>query len=102
LAAHESRGSADISGMKITIQRDDVSYGPYTIEQVKELISQRRFAHLDLARVDGANHWYTLENLIIQDSFRRQRVRYIEEMNAKPQKDSGKNGKYAKRWQWKP
>jgi hypothetical protein len=88
--------------MNITIHRDDVSYGPYTLEQVKELITQRRFAHGDLACADGGGKWQPLENLLIQESFRRQRAKYIAEQNAAPKKDNSKKGKHANRWLWKP
>ena len=91
--------------MNITIHRDDVSYGPYTMEQVKELIARGRVGYGDLACVQGQEKWQPVENLIIQDSFRRQRQAYIAEMNSSPKKNGGNNrkaGKHAKRWLWKP
>jgi hypothetical protein len=88
--------------MNITIHRDDVSYGPYTLEQVKELVAQRRFAHGDLACVDGAGKWQPLENLLIQESFKRQRAHYIAELSSSPKKGNEKKGKHANRWLWKP
>ncbi len=88
--------------MNITIHRDEVSYGPYTLEQVTELISQHRFARGDLACVEGGSKWEPVENLIIQESFRRQRTKYIAEMNSSPKKRNEKKGKHANRWLWKP
>jgi hypothetical protein len=88
--------------MNITIHRDDVSYGPYTLKQVKELISQRRFTQSDLACVEGGDKWQPLENLLIQESFRRQRANYVAQMNSSPKKGDGKKGKHANRWLWKP
>ncbi len=100
---------ADIEGMNITIHRDDVSYGPYTMEQVKELIARGRIGYRDLACIHGQGKWQPVENLIIQDSFRRQREAYIEQMNSSPNpkkksggKGNGKGGKHANRWLWKP
>ncbi len=97
--------AADNRGMSITIHRDEVSYGPYTIEQVKELMAKGRLGRRDMACVEGKGKWQPLENLIIQDSFRKQRETYISELNSesKPRKKSdGKSGKHANRWLWKP
>jgi hypothetical protein len=90
--------------MNITIHRDDVSYGPYTMEQVKDLMARGRLGRRDMACVEGQGKWQPLENLIIQDSFRRQRATYITEMTTdpKPKKNDGKGGKHAHRWLWKP
>jgi hypothetical protein len=99
------RAVADNEGMNITIHRNNISYGPYTMEQVRELMTRGRLGHRDLACVEGAERWEPLENLIIQDSFRRQRAAYIAELNSDPKpkkKNDGKGGKHAKRWLWKP
>ena len=48
---------ADILGMNITIHRDEVSYGPYTMEQVKELVARGRLGRRDLACVEGQGKW---------------------------------------------
>jgi hypothetical protein len=97
---------ADKVGMNITIHRDDVSYGPYTMEQVKALVARGRLGRRDMACVEGKGKWQPLENLIIQDSFRNQREAYITESNSnpnsKPKKSDGKGGKHANRWLWKP
>jgi hypothetical protein len=98
--------SADILDMNITIHRDDVSYGPYTMDQVKELVARGRLGRADLACVEGQSKWQPLENLIIQESFRKQRQAYIVEMNSDPKpkkkKSNGKTGKWGDRWLWKP
>jgi hypothetical protein len=88
--------------MKITIHRDAISYGPYTLDQVRELVTQHRFARGDLACVEGEGKWRPLEELIVQESFRRQRANYIAEKNAAPKKGDGKKGRHANRWQWRP
>ena len=91
--------------MNITIHRDDVSYGPYTMEQVKDLVARGRLGRRDLACVEGQGKWQPVENLIIQESFRRQREAYITEMNTDPKpkkKSNGTGGKHANRWLWKP
>lgn len=93
-------------GMNITIHRDDVSYGPYSMDQVKELVARGRLGRADMACVEGQGKWQPLEHLIIQESFRRQRQAYIAEMNSDPKpkkkKSNGKSGKYGDRWLWKP
>jgi len=99
------RGCADIMGMNITIHRDDVSYGPYTMEQVRDLLTRGRLGRRDLACVEGQGKWQPVENLIIQDSFRRQRQAYVTQMNSDPKpkkKSNGSGGKHANRWLWKP
>ena len=94
--------------MNITIHRDDISYGPYTIEQVEELVARGRLVRADKACVEGGSTWEPVENLIIQESFKRQRAAYIAEMNSSPNpkkksNSSGdKGGKHANRWLWKP
>lgn len=92
--------------MNITIHRDEVSYGPYTMEQVKDLIARGRLGRADLACVEGQGKWQPLENLIIQESFRRQRAAYIAEAaSSSPnpkKKGTGKGGKHANRWLWRP
>jgi hypothetical protein len=96
---------ADKVGMNITIHRDEVSYGPYTMEQVTDLISRGRLGRSDLACVEGQGKWQPLENLMIQESFRRQRAAYIAELSSDPKpkkKNDGKGGKHANRWLWKP
>lgn len=89
--------------MNITIHRDDVTYGPYTMEQVKLLVAQHRLGSRDMARVEGETRWVPLENLLIQESFRRQRAAYIAEVHASSQQPKKKaGGKHANRWLWKP
>jgi hypothetical protein len=97
----EKSGSADIPGMNITIHRDEVSYGPYTMEQVKAMVAKGRVGRADLACLEGGSKWEPLENLIIQESFRRQRAAYVAEMNSSPKKKKS-GGKHANRWLWKP
>ncbi len=88
--------------MSITIHRDNINYGPYTMDQVKELIAQRRVVHGDLAWVDGGQKWERLENLIVKESFRRQREAYVKNSAPKPDRGAPKKGKHANRWEWKP
>jgi hypothetical protein len=71
---------SDKRGMSITIRRDDVDYGPYSIEQITELLAQRRITTSDLALAEGRTNWTPLENLIIQDSFRKQREAYVAKL----------------------
>jgi hypothetical protein len=66
--------------MSITIRRDDVDYGPYSIEQITELLAQRRITTSDQALAQGSTTWTPLENLIIQDSFRKQREAYVAKL----------------------
>ncbi|MEJ0000334.1 MAG: DUF4339 domain-containing protein [Verrucomicrobiota bacterium] len=63
--------------MSITIYRNAQNYGPYSIDEVKGMLDQKSLSRDDLAWADDAGKWQPVENLVIQESFRRQRSAYI-------------------------
>ena len=50
------------------IHREDKDYGPYSLEDVKDLVSQGILTSDDLAWVEGGNEWVPLGNLLAQVS----------------------------------
>lgn len=49
--------------MAIYIRRNDASYGPYPIEQVRDLIAQGMLRLDDLAQIEGDTHWRSLHEI---------------------------------------
>ena len=49
--------------MQITINRDGKNHGPYTIEQVHELLSSGSLQDIDLAYHEGASDWVLLKDV---------------------------------------
>ena len=49
--------------MSITIHRDGQNYGPYTVDNIRQLLASGVLVSTDLALIEGAAEWTTL-NLI--------------------------------------
>jgi hypothetical protein len=84
--------------MSITIRRDEVDYGPYSIEQITELLAKRRVTPSDMALVEGAEKWITLENLLILDCFRKQREAYVGKLKKTAGKKNSPKPRNPRRW----
>ena len=49
--------------MQITINRDGQNYGPYTVEQLQEMLQAGRAQLTDLANYEGATEWVPLSQI---------------------------------------
>ena len=50
--------------MNIIIHRNGENYGPYTLDQVKDLIRNRTFHELDLSWYEGRTDWISLKDVL--------------------------------------
>ena len=49
--------------MKITINREGQEYGPYPLEQVRELLANGTIQLTDLAHCEGAKEWVKVDQI---------------------------------------
>jgi hypothetical protein len=51
-------------GMQIYVSRDRQHYGPYSVEQLREYLTQGSFAPSDFACIAGTSKWITIEQIL--------------------------------------